>query len=160
VIAKSNQHRITLAAVIVGLIFLTISIARLAPQNANSLLTGRWLMFVNDEPNPLRILEFSSRGSVTAYKLDGVTLDQVPGYEATWTVKGGIIEERGSPPKPVATTTKALVSSFFSSKREDPNEVTRLAYAAEDDSTLHLVLLDPRLQHRLTLRRVASQPSP
>jgi hypothetical protein len=120
------------------------------------MLTGRWLLFVQDDPIPKRYLEFSPNGNVTCYKLDGVTLDQVPGYTASWTVEGNVIiqtSQMAGPAKPL-TSIKEFVSKLVSSEDERLDRATRMAYSIEDDSTLHLELLDPRLQHRITLKRV------
>ena len=142
-----------------GLILVAISIGRFStgPQNPNSLLTGRWLVSLKGAPNPMRYVEFSPSGNVTCYKLDGTTIDMVPGYSENWSVRGNIIETIGqsrAPAKPLLATVKEVASRLFSSEREPSQEPTRYAYTIDDDSTLQLELLDSPTPHFVTLKRV------
>lgn len=127
-------------------------------QNANSLLTGRWLVSVEGAPNAHRYVEFSPNGNVTAYKLDGVTIDMVPGWREKWTVRGDVIEctaELHAPTKPLLATIRDLARRTFASQRQPQPEPTRFSYMIENASTLHLELLDSPTLHSVTLNKVS-----
>jgi hypothetical protein len=153
---NSHYRRVAWAGLI-ALILLVVLIGWFAAkrQGPNDLLTGRWLLFFNDDPNPKRYLDFSPSGSVTCYKLDGVTLDQLPGHTEIWSVKGNIIETVGhnaASAKPLSTWGE-FVSRVLSSEGDQPRVPTRFVYTVLDDATLQLDLLDSQLQHRIILQR-------
>lgn len=94
-------------------------------RNTNLLLTGRWLVSLKGSPNAQRYLEISPDGNVTAYKLDGVTIDTVPGWRETWTLRGDVIEFNGeyrAPTKPLLTTIRELRARMLASQRKPQRE--------------------------------------
>ena len=128
------------------------------PQKPNNLLTGRWLLTLEDSPNAMRFVEVSPSGNVTCYKMDGKTIDAVPGYQENWTVKGNIIEsisQGPSPPKPLLTMMTQATSKMISGDR-NPLERARYGYKMKDDSTLQLELLDSPTPQCVTLTRVSA----
>jgi hypothetical protein len=153
-IREHNWFRLA-AAGLFGLLLVAAGIAWFTTQsqNPNSLLTGRWLMSLSGVPR--QYVVFSPSGDVTCYKLDGTTINMVPGYGERWIVRGNVIEcISKEPAKPLRTRVESFLSRVGSSHHEPPIEPALYAYTIEDDSTLQLDLLDPRLQHRVILRRV------
>ena len=145
--------------VLIGFLLSGLTILSLSERhrNPNSLLTGRWLVSLKGFPNAKRYVEFSPSGNVTAYKLDGITIDMVPGYRETWTVRGNIIEcnaEYSAPTKSLLTTIKELTAPILSSERQIQPGPTRFSYTIEDASNLQLELLDSPTPHSVTLKRV------
>ena len=126
-------------------------------RNPNLLLTGRWLVSLKGSPNAQRYLEISPDGNVTAFKLDGVTIDMVPGWRETWTLRGDVIEFNGeyrAPTKPLLTTIRDLPARMLASQRQPQREPDLYSYTIENATTLHLESLDSLSPHAVTLKQV------
>ena len=158
-IAWNCRRRRIASVVLIGLLLAGLAIYSSfdRQRNPNRLLTGRWLVSLRGSPNAQRYLAFSPIGTVTAYNLDGVTIDMVPGWCETWTVRGDTIECKAgvhAPAKPLLMTISELLARIFASQRPQQPEPTRYSYTVENASTLHLELLDSFTPHAVTLERV------
>ncbi len=142
-----------------GIILVLIAIGSFSGgrPNPNRLLSGRWLLTLKGASTAMRYVEFSPSGDVTCYKLDGTTIDMLPGCSENWVVRGNVIEASGQnrvSPKSLLATVKEFASRTYSSQREPAVEPDRYAYTIEDESTLQLELLNSPTPHCVTLKRV------
>ena len=145
---------------VVGILIAAIAIIIFSEgkQNPNNMLTGRWLLKLEDAPNAMRYVEFSPSGNVTCYKMDGKTVDSLPGYSEKWTVRENIIEcvSKGTAPaRPLLTRLKDVGAKILSGD-QSRTEPTRYAFVVDDHSNLQLELLDSSTEHRFSLKRVSA----